>query len=528
MANRHGSLNPGFAALGLLALVVGGAIAGLLIAAVGDPSGAAEAINGRLASVVSFTLLQSGLSTILSVGMALPLAIAFNRHGEFPGRVLLLRLFALPMALPAIVVALAILALFGRNGLLVNVMQWAGMGTSLNVYGLSGILLAHVFFNLPLAVRLLLAALATAPANHYRLASQFGMNERAIFRFVEWPVLAVTLPGVCLLVGTLCLTSFTIVLLLGGGPAATTLEVEIYQALRYDFDPARAALLVAIQLALVTVIGMIAGRGDVTGDTSVQAHRPARWMPPWLRLADFAIIAVASLFVLSPLVAILAAGLQADLVRLFGEASTRRAFVTSMFVGTCAAFLAVSMALALACARKSASKNAIRLAAIFDRVPYMVLAFPVSALGAGWFLLVYRMVDLDLFAVLLVILVNAVMALPFAYRFIRPVHDDARERHDRLCASLGIGGWNRWRLVDWPLQKAAIFSALAFACALSLGDLGVIILFGSDHVQTLPWLLFTRMGAYRTADAQGLALLLALLCLALMMLADRLAVDRPK
>jgi thiamine transport system permease protein len=59
--------------------------------------------------------------------------------------------------------------------------------------------------------------------------------------------------------------------------------------------------------------------------------------------------------------------------------------------------------------------------------------------------------------------------------------------------------------------------------ALSLGDLGVIALFGSDAVQTLPYLLLARMGSYRTADAAGLALLLGLACLALMFLSARLA-----
>ena len=62
--------------------------------------------------------------------------------------------------------------------------------------------------------------------------------------------------------------------------------------------------------------------------------------------------------------------------------------------------------------------------------------------------------------------------------------------------------------------------------ALSLGDLGIIALFGSDAVQTLPYLLLARMGSYRTADAAGLALMLGLLCLALITLADRLGRNR--
>jgi thiamine transport system permease protein len=64
--------------------------------------------------------------------------------------------------------------------------------------------------------------------------------------------------------------------------------------------------------------------------------------------------------------------------------------------------------------------------------------------------------------------------------------------------------------------------------ALSLGDLGVIALFGSDAVQTLPYLLYSRMGSYRTADAAGIALMLGAICLALMTIADRLGRELPK
>ncbi len=54
--------------------------------------------------------------------------------------------------------------------------------------------------------------------------------------------------------------------------------------------------------------------------------------------------------------------------------------------------------------------------------------------------------------------------------------------------------------------------------ALSLGDLGAVALFGSEDMVTLPYLLYSRMGSYRTADAAGLALVLGLLCLVLTVL----------
>ncbi len=51
--------------------------------------------------------------------------------------------------------------------------------------------------------------------------------------------------------------------------------------------------------------------------------------------------------------------------------------------------------------------------------------------------------------------------------------------------------------------------------ALSLGDLGAVALFGSEGFVTLPWLVYSRMGSYRTNDADGLALILGIICLLL-------------
>jgi thiamine transport system permease protein len=123
--------------------------------------------------------------------------------------------------------------------------------------------------------------------------------------------------------------------------------------------------------------------------------------------------------------------------------------------------------------------------------------------------------------------VNAVMAMPFAMRAIRPAYDAASARNEKLCLGLGIAGWSRLRLVDWPSLRRPAATGFAFAMALSLGDLGVIALFGSDRVKTLPYLLLERMGSYRTADAAGLALFLGLLCLVLMYLAARFGREKP-
>lgn len=69
------------------------------------------------------------------------------------------------------------------------------------------------------------------------------------FRFVEWPWLRRQILPVGALIFMLCFASFATVLSLGGGPQATTIELAIFQALSYDYDPAKAALLALLQVA---------------------------------------------------------------------------------------------------------------------------------------------------------------------------------------------------------------------------------------------------------------------------------------
>jgi len=166
----------------------------------------------------------------------------------------------------AIVAALGILALYGRAGYFAAIVVKAGPISM----ACSGILVAHVFFNLPLRrgcslrhwARCLPINAAGEPARH---------GGEASLRLIEWPVLRAALPGVAGLVFMLCITSFTIVLILGGGPAATTLEVAIYQALRFDFDPARAVTLTVLQIALTFAVVLVLTRlgANTVGDANL-------------------------------------------------------------------------------------------------------------------------------------------------------------------------------------------------------------------------------------------------------------------
>jgi len=383
-----------------------------------------------------------------------------------------------------------------------------------------------VFFNLPLAVRFLLARLEAIPAENWRLAESLGFSSRELFRHLEWPHMRMGLPGVAALIFMVCVTSFTVVLTLGGGPQATTLEVGIYQALRFDFDPARAASLTFVQILLTALIVMALTRlgAGFTAEANLSVarrHSFPRGRPE--AVVNAAVIILAALFVAGPMAATVAAGFSSDIGRLVMEPAVLRAAGTSLGLSVLAALLGVGLSFALVAARRSLEmRRGSSAASLFERIidygPGMILVVPPVVIGAGWFILLMHSGAVFSAAPIMVVAVNALMAMPFAVRVIRPAHDAASARHEKLCSALGITGFDRLRLIDWPALSRPAAMAFAFAMALSLGDLGAIALFGSRETITLPYLLLERMGSYRTSDAAGLALILAVLCLILMTL----------
>lgn len=518
------------AVLLLLALAAGAFLPLLSIALSGAPGSLGEALGDPVIwRSLRFTLIQAVASTGLSLVAALPVAVALHEFRRFPGRGLILRLFALPLALPQIVAALAIVGLYGERGALSRLVESSGVDVP-SIYGLTGILIAHVFFNMPLAVRIVLGGMASMPAEYDRLSHQLGMGVAARFRHVLWPFMRPSLMSAASLIFMLCVTSFTVVLTLGGGPRATTLEVAIYQALTFDFDIVRTVLLAAIQIAVTAFAFALLTRagGSVSAGLTVGAQRPfaVRRSAAGLAVAGL-VIGVGAAFVLAPFVIIAWRGLSADFVALAGQSSVRRALLTSLAFGALAAVLSVTtgMALALGIARRAAARgfsgSASRMERLYGQASSLILVVPPLVIAAGWFVMLRRFGDVYSAAAAMVVAVNAAMAVPFAIRLLLPAAMSAAERYDRLCRQLGIGGIARLRLVTWPLSRRAISLAFAFSLALSLGDLGVIAIFGSQDVQTLPYLILQRMGSYRTQDAAGLALILCVATMALMTIADR-------
>lgn len=464
-------------------------------------------------AAVRFSLWQAFLSATISVALAVPVARAFARR-RFPGRAALITLMGAPFLLPVIVAVFGLLAVFGRAGLLNSAAVSLGL-SPLSIYGLHGVVLAHVFLNLPLATRMILQGWQAIPAERFRLAAALDLGPRAMLRHLELPMLAGVVPGAFVLIFVLCLMSFAVVLVLGGGPDATTVELAIYQALRFEYDLGRAAALAALQFALCVTA---AGLGFLVA-------RPARFgaglgrlaavdaPPGWRRAVDAFAIAAAAVFLAVPLAMVVARGLPglAALPDSLWPATLRSLAVALASTALC---ISAALTLALAVAKRARGAGLIEMAAMLP------LAASGLVIGTGLFLLLYPYATPERLALPVTVLVNAALALPFAFRLLMPEAQSLVADYGRLAAALDLRGVAALRWLVLPRLARPLGFAAGVAAALSMGDLGVIALFAGETQATLPLVVQRLMGAYRMDAAASAALVLVTASFALFALFD--------
>ena len=286
------------------------------------------------------------------------------------------------------------------------------------------------------------------------------------------------LPGAALPVFLICLTSFAVALTLGGGPRATTVELLIYQSLRYDFDLGIAAKLALVQFALsgtatiaaiwlVPMALMDAGKG-------LQADIPAP--TGWRRIVDGGVIALACLFLMLPLLAVILRGLPGldALPDGLWSAAGR-----SIVVAVASAILTAGLTLVLSLSIARQTRTWVEVAAMLP------LASSSLVMGTALFLIT-RPISSDVLALPVTLLTNVTLTLPFALRLVLPHARALEADFGRLAAALDLTGWARLRHLVLPRLARPLAFAAGLSAALSMGDLGVIALFSGEASQTLP------------------------------------------
>ena len=490
-------------------------------------------INSRIYSLLKFTIFQALLSTFLSLLLALLLAWALAHQGKFRGRNLLIVLFSSSLVLPTLIVVFGIIGIFGRSGYLNQISLYLfDVSFGSYIYGLGGILFAHVYLNASFALRALLHAFESIPKEKYKLAKSLNFSVFKRFYYIEYPALKSSLLGIASTIFLLCFTSFAVVLILGGNPSYNTLEVAIYEAVKLDFDIGLALKLALIQLSISAVIVVFSSTFRISVSNLTTSNTAILWKDSRIvQIIQAFIIGVFMLFFLFPLIVIFLDGIGADFYEIFSDPVFIKSFLTSMSLASISSVITVLVSILLCNARRNFTLDTRLAKKPFSKLFNALLAFsgniylaiPSLVLGLGFFLM-YQKYDGTLFIWSSVALIsaNVLMSLPFALAVLVPATHKIAKRYDNLSFSLNLGFLTRFRYVEYPYLKSSLAYVFALSFCFSLGDLGIIALFGSDNFITLPWYLYQLMGSYRTSQAEGVALILLVLVLSVFILIPRL------
>ena len=505
-----------FATLFLL-LFFGYPLAAILGRSAGLGALAEIATNPYYWGRLGFTLGQALLSTALTLLLGLPAALLFGRY-SFPGKRLLRSAFTVPFVMPTVVAAVGFLALVGPRGLL-----------GLDLRGtLAIILLAHVFYNFPVVVRIVGSYLESAAPRLREAAALLGAGPFRTLLRVDLPLALPALAAAASLVFIFTFTSFGVILILA--PNLPTLEVEIYRLTSRLLRLDAAAVLVVAQLLMVALVSRL--YVVLQRRLAVRLSGAARTLPAprgSSRLLLALQLLVAALLILAPLVTLAVqafwppgssgpslagfrALLEAPLTVTFTGAG--QAVINSLLFasGTMLLALLVGFAFAYAVTRggwrwlDEASLLPLATSAVSLGFGYLI-AFPGLA-TSGWGLL----------------LAHTLVAFPFVARALLPALRALPPALAEAAATLGAGALSRLRRIDLPLLRPALSSAAAFAFAVSMGEFGATLVITRPEYATIPVAIFDRLGrpgASSYAAALALSLLLMVVTAASMMILDR-------
>ncbi|MDD7544333.1 thiamine/thiamine pyrophosphate ABC transporter permease ThiP [Actinobacillus porcinus] len=473
--------------------------------------------------VLLFSLGQAFLSASLSIVIGLLFARAFF-YQSFRGKTFLLRLFSVTFVLPSLVAVFGILGIYGASGWLAKLCAYWQWDWRPNIYGLTGILIAHLFFNIPLAARMFLQSFYAIPNQQRQLAAQLNIRGWQFIRWLELPYLRQQLLPSFVLIFMLCFTSFAIVLVLGGGPKFTTIEVAIYQAIIFDFDLSKAAFFALLQCVFCLTLFALSAIFSKLPETHLDFH--ALWLPKQssaVKYWQFFCLMVVSIFILLPLCNVIVNAISADsFLTAWQNPQLWQAMGYSFTIAPLSALVSVVFATALLqFSRQLHWLYFPHLAHGLVNSSMIVLSIPMLVLAIGLYVLLQdiHFNRWHLFGVL--VFCNALSALPFVVRILAVPMNQNMQYYEKLCQSLGMQGWSRFRLIEWHNLAKPMQYAFALACALSLGDFTAIALFGNQDFSSLPYLLYQQLGSYRGDEAAVTAFILMLVCLGLFFMVEK-------
>ncbi len=540
-AARPGELRPGrVMALGalypvvaaLLALFVAYPLLDLLSRSiVADGSVSATALVRLLADahvrqVVWSTLWLGATVAVLGTTLAALYAYAMTRVA-LPWKRAWHFIALLPTISPPILMALSLILLYGRRGVITH--EMLGLSTSA-LYGYRGLIVAQVLSYFPFAYLMLLNLFRGLDASLEEAAGTMGAHAGKVLTTVSLPLLVPGLAGAAMLLFGYSLADLGNPLLLGGD--FQVLSSEIYQTIIGMYDVPKGAALAVILLVPALLLFFVQKRlSSKTAFASVGArgtlHHP-QVTHPLVKAGALLLIGGVSLVIVLQYATVLGGAM----TKLFGIDNTftlrhfaaavidsRDALLDTLLLAIVASVVtaAVGVLAALYIARTLLPGRG-----VVDFVANLPLAIPGTVIGLAFALAFNHRPLLLTGTALIIVIAFTVRALPYSIRSGVVAMNQLHGSLDEASISMGATRAQTLMRVLLPLLRPALLAGMIFTFTRSVTTLSAVIFVVSPHWSLVTPAILSQMDRGDVGEAAALSTILVLLVLAVIHGAPRL------
>jgi iron(III) transport system permease protein len=496
--------------------------------------------GGTRCGVAINSALLASIVGLLSMLLGLALALVVQRGGQrYAG--LMKVMSVLPVITPPFVVALALVVLFGRTGLITSWLEYVGIPRSRWIYGLPGVAIAQLITFTPISFMLLHGALhAISPALE-EAAQTLRASRGRVFRTVTWPLLRPALANAFLLAAVESLADFGNPIVLAGN--FEVLSTKIFFAVAgAQYDAGRAAVLAIVLLGLTLLAFFLqqrwVGRASYVtvsgkGDGGAPAQLPGKLWRGCLGIAGAFIV-----FTLMCYAVILTGGFVKDIGRgdmtpsfrhfldgfrvewashgLFFSGSAWDSLFTTIQVAAVSAPLTAVVGLLSAYVitrHRFAGRRA------FEFLTLVSFAVPGTVIGVSY-IVAFNIAPLELTGGMAILVLCFVFRnMPVGVRSGVAALAQIDKTLDEASATLRASTWRTLLRVVTPLLRSAILVTLVFSFTRAMTAVSAVIFLATAKYNLSTVYIINRVeaGEYPLAIVYSTVLMLFMLAVLLLM-----------
>ena len=496
-------------------------------------------IGGARCGVAINSLVLATLVGLLSTLLGLAFALTVQRGGQRHAA-LFKTLSVLPIITPPFVIALALIVLFGRTGLVTGWLgEWFGIPRSRWIYGLAGVTLAQLLSFTPIAFMILQGALAAVSPALEEAAQTLRASRWRVFRTVTWPLLRPALANAFLLGFVESLADFANPIVLAGN--FEVLSIKIFFAIAgAQNDPGRAAVLALVLLVFTLAAFALQqrwlGRASYTTVSGKGDGGLAAQLPPALAKGCFGVSVLWVLFTLACYAVILVGGFVKDIGR--GEMTPSFAHLSAgfgiewgerglAFVGSAWNSLFTTIAVAGVSAPLTAVIGLLAAYVItrhrfagrraFEFLTLVSFAIPGTVIGVSY-IVAFNVAPLELTGGMLILVLCFVFRnMPVGVRAGVAALAQIDKTLDEASSTLRASTLRSLRRVILPLLRPAVLVTLVFSFTHAMTAVSAVIFLANAKYNLATVYIIGRVeaGEYPLAIAYSLVLIVFMLAVLL-------------